>query len=219
MYEYLYDDIHRFHVLHRAEGERNRYEQKGLRQKLLCDNCEQQIGRYERYVSHVFGGTIELEYETHGRLVIVKNIDYKAMRLFQLSVLWRAGISSLPFFSQVDLGRHQETLRQLIASENTGNEWQYGCMMFSLLHDGKLQSDLIVEPTPSKVEGTRGYRFVFGGHLWFFFVANHRSSNKLETQSLAPTGELRLLKSDLTSAKFITEIANDLVRHGKFSAR
>src|SRR3989338_1861754 len=193
MYDSLYDEIHRFHILSREPDERNHMKQKGLREPLLCETCEQLFSRYERYVSLLFHCGLELEYETHGRVVIVRNIDYAKLRLFQLSVLWRAGISTLSFFSQVKLGKHQEHLRRMLRAEDTGQTWQYGCLMFSLLHEGQLQTDLIIQPSWTRVDNVFAYRFVFGGYIWLFCVANHQSSRKLETMSLHPSGELRLL--------------------------
>lgn len=59
------------------------------------------MATFERYVSLLMGGGLELEYETRGRLVLVRGVDYKAVRMFQLSILWRAAVSSLPFFFQL----------------------------------------------------------------------------------------------------------------------
>lgn len=215
MYESLYDDIHRFHVLSRDPNKLNSMQQKGLREPLLCGNCEQQFSLYERYVSLLFRGGLNLEYERHGELISIKNVDYKNLRLFQLSVLWRASVSTLPFFSQISLGQHQEHLRRMLLAEDIGIPWKYGCMMFSLMHEGRIQNDLIVQPTWTRVDNVLGYRFVFGGHLWVYLVASHQSSKKLETISLEPSGELRLLLSDLFSAPFITDFANNLKQQGK----
>src|SRR5438046_2906705 len=86
MYSSLYDGIHRFQVLSVDQAEPNRFAQKGLRQPLLCDDCEQRLSTYERYVSLMMGGGLELEYETRGQQVFVRGIDYKALRMFQLSI-------------------------------------------------------------------------------------------------------------------------------------
>lgn len=215
MYQSLYDEIHRFHVLSNDASERNQKFQKGLREKLLCGDCEQYLGRYERYVSLLVGGELDLEYEAHGRLAVVRKVDYKALRMFQLSILWRAGASTLPFFSQITLGPHQERLRLLLRSDKQGIPWQYGCLMFALLHEDQIQKDLIVQPTSTKVDNVFGYRFVFGGFVWVYMVGSHRSTKHLETASLDPAGELRILKTDLASATDIMEFGRTLLEQGK----
>lgn len=215
MYESLYDDIHRFHVLSAEPAQRNRFAQKGLRQALLCSCCEERLGVYERYVSLMMGGGLELEYETNGHLVLIRGIDYKAVRMFQLSVLWRAGVSSLPFFSEVALGPHQEKLRVLLDTDDPGTPWRYSCLMFTLIHEGKIQDDFIVQPVMIKVDGVSGYRFVFGGHVWVYFVANHQTPSRLETFSLQPSGELTIRMTSMASARFISEFARVLSGQGK----
>ena len=215
MYQSLYDDIHRFNVLSTEIAERNRKAQKGLREKLLCENCEQRLGRHERYVSLLFSGGLSLEYATHGRMVIAKGVDYKALRLFQLSILWRAGASSLPFFNQIRLGAHQERLRQLVLKEEIVILWQYGCLMFALIHENQIQEDLIVQPTWTRIDNIFGYRFVFGGFVWAYIVGSHQTAKHLETESLHPSGELRILKGKLADAKFITDFGRVLLEQGK----
>ncbi len=215
MYKSLYDEIHRFHALSNDASERNRKPQKGIREKLLCDNCEQQLGRYERYVSLLLGGSLNLEYVTHGPLVVVPKVDYNALRMFQLSILWRAGASTLPFFSQITLGPHQERLRLLLLSENPGIPWQYGCLMFALMHENQIQEDLIVQPTLTKIDNVFGYRFVFGGFMWVYTVGSHQSTKRIETTSLNPAGKLCILKADLASAIDIMEFGRTLLEQGK----
>lgn len=215
LYQALYDEIHRFHVLSKEPNERNRKFQKGIRERLLCDECEQRIGRYERYISLLLRGGIELECQSEGRLVIVRNIDYRAVRMFQLSILWRASISSHPFFEQVRLGPHAERLRLQLLADDVGVPWQYGCLVYALMHEGEQQEDLIMQPVWIKLDGLRGYRFIFGGFAWVFIVANHQTSNRIETASLDPSGELRILKTDLMSMPSLLDFGRELFMQGK----
>ena len=215
LYSALYDEMHRFKVLSIDENSPNKLEQKGLREKLLCSGCENRIGVYERYVSLLIHGGIELDFETAGDLDIITNVNYKLIRLFQLSILWRAGASSLPFFSTVSLGPHQERLRKLIFAADVGLPWQYGCLMCSILHSNELQKHVIVQPTWTKVGGVFGYRFVCGGFAWIFCVASHQTYTKLETASLDPKGELHIFKTQLSDAKFIMDTMGKLRLQGK----
>jgi len=215
MYESLYDEIHRFHVLSVERAERNRLLQKGLRQALLCGACEQRLGVYERYVSLMMRGGLELEYETKGRQVLVRGVDYQAVRMFQLSILWRAGVSLPPFFSQVVLGPHQEKLRVLIDTDDPGTPWRYSCLMFTLIYEGKIQDDLIMQPVMIRCDGVSACRFVFGGHVWVYFVANHQTPSRLERFSLQPSGELTIHMTNMASAPFITEFGRVLSEQGK----
>jgi len=98
-YKSLYDKkLHRFHVLSTDPRITKKYDQKGMRQKLLCEDCEQKISKYERYVNHIINGGIEVWVGDKGACIEAAGIDYTKYKLCLLSILWRAGISTLPFF-------------------------------------------------------------------------------------------------------------------------
>jgi hypothetical protein len=111
LYETLYDDKHKFQVLSIIPEKPSWHEQKGLRERLLCSACEQRFSVWERYASLVLKGGVPLSYRTEGSIVHIAGLNYTQFKLFQLSILWRAGVSSLPFYEKVQLGKHAETLR------------------------------------------------------------------------------------------------------------
>ena len=60
--------------------------------------------------------------------------DYKKMKLFQLSILWRAAEATGEFFSAVILPtHHRERLRQMLLTENPGADHEYFCTMARLV--------------------------------------------------------------------------------------
>lgn len=213
MFRSMYDEVHRYHVL--SDKYPNKFAQKGLRQELLCDGCEQRLGRHERYVSLLMSGGIPLQVEPRESFIVFRGVDYKALRMFQLSVLWRASICTLDFFSQVSLGPHDERIRQLLVNDDPGQPWQYGCLMFSLVHDGAVVEDLMVQPTEVRLDGVPCYRFVFGGHFWLYFVAKHQHPRKIEAVSLDVSGELRIRRKNIAEIKYITDFGSALAKQGK----
>lgn len=87
--------------------------------------------------------------------------------------------------------------------------------MFTLVHEGRIQDDVMMQPTMMRIDGGSACRFVFGGHVWVYLVANHRTPGDLERFGIQPSGELRILVTDLTSASFITGFARVLSKQGK----
>ena len=95
--------------------------QDGPKEYLLCDECEQQIGQYEKYFKeavHLNRHGTDEAYE-RGSLII-NNLDYKKIKLFFLSLLWRASVSSKPEFENVSIGEDEEVIRRMIDAENPG---------------------------------------------------------------------------------------------------
>src|SRR5690606_22273539 len=101
------------------------YLQKGVREPLLCIDCEEKFSRHEKYVAEVFSGKREVFLSRAGGLVIAEGIDYTKFKLFALSVLWRAGVSRNNFFRDVELGPHQEKLRYMLLNDHPGESSEY----------------------------------------------------------------------------------------------
>lgn len=173
MYEPIYDDKHRLFE-RRTSGERPRTHQSGYKEYLLCDTCEGLIQPWERYVSHVWNGLVDVKPTRSGNLVMLHGIDYEKFKLFQLAVLWRASVSALPIFAKVDLGNtHQLNLKKMLLAQDPGSTERYGCALYGLEHRGKPLEDLVIDPLPHRAHGHRGYTFVFGAHAWMYSVSSH----------------------------------------------
>ena len=62
---------------------------------------KKKISKYEDYIAKYLKGGIELNFEDDGSVIKVGGIDYKIFKLFQLSILWRASISTRELFQYV----------------------------------------------------------------------------------------------------------------------
>lgn len=216
MYETLYDDIHRLQVLSVIPERSNWREQKGLRETLLCDSCEQRISVWERYASLVLKGGVPLTFRQEGNIVHISGLDYRQFKLFQLSMLWRAGISSLQFFEKVQLGHHAEVLRGLLLAGDPGSPGRYGCFMFGLKHDQQAFTGVIMQPGRVRLNNSHlAYRFVFGGFLWAMVASNHDLEAPLNQCTLSANGEAILLIRNATEMKNLTSFLEELGRMGR----
>jgi len=84
IYKPLYDEKHRFHVLSTYKKVGKLKEQKGIRENMLCSECEQHISRYESYARKVLFGGVPIVVQNDGPGIIVSEIDYKLFKLFIL---------------------------------------------------------------------------------------------------------------------------------------
>lgn len=215
LYETLYDDKHRLQVLSVIPEQDNWREQKGLRECLLCNACEQKLSAWESYASLVLKGGVPLSYRREGNLVFVSGLNYVQFKLFQLSVLWRAGVSALPFFEKVRLGRHAEVLRNLLLTGNPGSPERYGCFMFGLKHENQAFTGIIMQPGRVRLNGHTAYRFVFGGFLWAILVSSHDLGAPLNVCTLRSTGDTVFLTQNATEMNTLANFFIELGRLGR----
>jgi len=168
MYFPTYDEHHRAMMI-TTKG-KSKYEQKGIREYLLCDVCDGTvIGNRETYCSPVVKSIQDLRIAKNGDQYFVSNVDYANFKLFQLSLLWRASISSAQMFENVSLEKHhEEVIRKMILSQDPGKPNQYGCVMFVLDNVNQLHK-IIWSPVKDIIDGFTCYRFLTGRIFWYFF--------------------------------------------------
>ena len=197
-YKPLYDGKHRFHVLTTSTEEKSIYLQKGVRERLLCKDCEMSISQVENYARHFFFAPpgpqdVGLQYEQHNDCIVIENIDYQKFKLFQLSILWRASIATSDPFSEVCLGPHEERIRQMLVDQDPGDQQLYPCVMVGILRAVNTPlTEVIMLPTGVRFHGHKGYRFVFGGCAWLFVVSHHRLILPSDDYVLTKDGKLRM---------------------------
>jgi hypothetical protein len=193
----LYDEKHRFLKIPLAEEKKTQYGQKGLREKLLCKECESHLSKYEKYACEIFSGKAGT-YKELSNLIKFKDLDYKKFKLFQMSLLFRASVSSLEFFEKIDIGPHEETIREMLINENPGKKCDYpAVILVPLMKNKPIPKDFISPPVEiSKFEGHRRYRFILGGYFWVYMVSSHTQMFNFREFFLDESGELLMPVAD-----------------------
>ncbi len=214
LYSEMYDGKHRFRVISTLTDDPPKLHQKGLRESLLCGVCESNISGPERYLSLVMTGQIPVGNSQSGNLVEITGLDYTKFRLFGLSVLWRAHISKLPFFAAIDLGHHAAEIKRMVLDSDPGHPGRYGFFLAPLTVNREPATDVILEPTKSRLGDNRCYRFVFGGIVWVFVVASHRAPWPFEQAFINREGTMRMLVSELSETTFVLEAMQRALKKG-----
>jgi hypothetical protein len=127
------------------------------------------------------------------------SVDYKRLKLFQLSLLWRAGVAKGLFFKNVNLGVfHEAKLRKLLDAETPGSDADYTCVMTDLRHNGKGCEDWIEAPKRSREGHQVGYQFIVGGHMYLFTVSKQKPRGSAQFCSVKSSGEIFVVVADAT---------------------
>ena len=113
-YKPSYDEKHRIYA--RISGKLAHMPplQKGLREPLLCWDCEQKLSPYEKYNREILYGGVEITGSRKPNKIEFIGLNYKRVRVFYLSLLWRMSIAGHRFWKDVDLGRHEEKVREMV---------------------------------------------------------------------------------------------------------
>ena len=144
--------------------------QKGEREPLFCESCEQYFNEYFEkpfYAQWVAAKPLPNPWPATDYIHEV-TVDYSSFKLFHLSVLFRANVTSLPTFAEVSLGPHEEKLRQLILKRDAAEPHQYPVHGVVVVHPethGTVPK-VVSRPVRSSHDGHRCYGTIYGGVQW-----------------------------------------------------
>src|ERR1044071_6986550 len=176
VYRPSYDKTHTAVELDTRKG-RRRKRQKGFTERLLCAACEGKFSFWETYFASVWLNPKKTHRPTKlsTDLVQIKDLHYAQFKLFHLSVIWRAGISKHPMFSNVRLGGQAQKLRTRLLDSDPGAPDDYPFFAIAL-RDPKtrgFQDQIIFGPEAARVNGHWVHTFIFGGVQWHYYTSGH----------------------------------------------
>ena len=130
MYKPLYDNKHRAIAVSANGTEQEETIQKGYREPLLCKECENRLSVWETHVARVWSKVLE---QTSGATAgsFTLRARYFDLKLFYLSLFWRASLSRHPNFGAVDLGAQESAIRDMLWSGTPGPITAYPSFAFA----------------------------------------------------------------------------------------
>ncbi len=198
LYGPAYDEIHRIGVV-KAGLPGMRFLQKGIREPLLCRECEQLLNtRYEQPMSKAWPTL--LPDEVHSDSYLLENIDYRIFKLFHLSVLWRASVARRPEWSPVSLGaRHEQRLREAILEGAAPDRDSFPLLgtVFVGPETRRPSFGWVMPPCANRLGSARIYTSLYGGCAWHVVVANHLVVDPTNPFVLSERGQLDMPTYDI----------------------
>ncbi|HBD25248.1 hypothetical protein [Flavobacterium sp.] len=160
------------------KNQRDSFHESGI----LCVNCDGKIIKeYEDYLKLTFHSTskpVSRPYFIDGiqsskgfSILKIDNLDYRLYKLGFLSILWRASISSLPFFKSIDLGPHSEVIRKMILNGDAlqENNYPFITSIFNRVND---DFQIVLPITKFKLMNYVHYRIIINGLDVIFMIGS-----------------------------------------------
>ena len=109
-----------------ANREHVRILRKGIRERLLCQDCERLLMEHEDYFAAewVQASRLPDPLPKGATEIHVDGLDYRRFKLFHLSVVWRTGVAGEDY-APIDIGEHKEPLRQMLLAGDPGRFADY----------------------------------------------------------------------------------------------
>lgn len=143
---------------------------------ILCAECDNHIiGPWDRYSQNLFLNAHSLgHYDSslgdRTKIYTIDDIDYGQLKLFCMSVLWRAAVSSDEFFSRVNKGAWEPQLRAMLLARNPGGKNEFSTAIVK--YDGECR---LIMSQAREVKDRPGFYFFRFPNYGFTIQADQKS--------------------------------------------
>lgn len=220
MYQNLYDDDPRsFYTLNvdldDISKSSNKIEQKGLREFLLCNQCEGLISKYENYAAETIYAKnkdnkayiLDASKTEDGQYTLYdyEGFSYKEFKLFLLSILWRILISEK--FTEIK-GEEEilERLRVAILSENPLEYDDFGCLVQVIRYnEDQLASKFILSPYLTKEDESLVINQLVDGFMFSFYFNSKNLDEQKKDFFLKENGKMKIIGRIIFDDSYLLE--------------
>ncbi len=169
---------------------------------ILCDQCEPGFGPWDTYAQEFLksmpSNAVEIQ---QGKQVIgyeVASYRYDLLKLFFISLLWRASVSKHLFYKNVRLGPYETEAKKFLQGNDPGAEHDFSVTLAKF--DGPL-AHAILDPCRAKWDGVNYYHFYLGGYI-AYIKADHRESPQPHLDfAMKPDGPLKIIGRNFVESK------------------
>jgi hypothetical protein len=130
------------------------------------------------------------------------SFDYERLKLFFISLVWRAGESSHAFFRRVSLGQYADRARANLLARDPGAPDDFATVLSAFTVGGRLPTGglPIADPFREKWDGVTAYRFSLGVITAYVKVDQVPFGPVLRKHCLRPADSLRVISRDFANS-------------------
>lgn len=176
----------------------------GVWDRIVCDDCEKRFQDWDQYGiefvrTHRSGQTGRLiGQKSNPSAIAIDDFSYGILKLFVLSMLWRADANGQPLFRRINLGDKWRTqLTSVILSGDPGPPEFFS--VAATLFKAEQEKYFMADPHREKYEHVNFVRFyVYGGFTFLIKVDSRECPSPLNLVQLTPDGPFLTLLRNLS---------------------
>ena len=154
----------------------------GIYDQFLCDTCEERFNSWDTYAITLLRDTKPITVNDGWRF---EQVDSASLKLFFISLLWRAHAADDSFFN-IDLGPHGERLKEHIIEKDPGSPDEYAVL---LGRSEELLAKGVIDPKQERHYEINFIRFYFPGYVALIKVDQRPLPNALKQYPLNSSGK------------------------------
>jgi len=170
---------------------------------IVCNDCENIWREWDDYAQKLLAEEPlngQARYRDGQKIAyMVKDFDYKKLKLFFISMIWRASVSSHQFFSRISLGPFEKIAKDFITNNNPGDSEDFSVTLSKFCHPLGKQSTM--DPYQYKNSDVNYYRFYLAGYIADIKVDHKLTPMPLSQITMSENKPLYILCRDFRKSK------------------
>jgi hypothetical protein len=133
---------------------------------ILCGSCDGKLGVFDQEAQTLLLSELSLYKCENAYIIPATKFNHKKLKLFFISLLWRASVSSVSNFKHVILGdKFEQEALSVLRYPELDREDLFPVVIFKLsdVHYNAVKG-IYIDPTPFRLKDVNMYRFVFAGY-------------------------------------------------------
>jgi hypothetical protein len=185
---------------------------------ILCEPCERSLAPFDDYGADLLINRRDSAFQRYAvadrTLFVAAQFDYAKLRLFIISVLWRASVSAHKFFYRISLGPFEQTAKEMILRGDTGEADLFSAVLsrWTVPAGAALPPKLMANPYQYRDdEGIHRARLYLGSFVADISVESRPLPSPLSNVAISPRLPLNALGRDLLTSRDLTVFRETLL--------
>lgn len=176
---------------------------------IVCQNCENIWRDWDNYAQKLLADEPlngKIHYHGGRKLAyVVDTYEYDKLKLFFISMIWRASVSSQKFFSKVSLGEFENIAKEHITKSDPGDSETFSITIAKFDHP---LSKSILDPDAYNHGNVHYFRFYLADYIAYIKVDNKPTPKLLSYVALSKNTPLLILCRDFINSKELNLMKN-----------
>lgn len=170
--------------------------------EILCADCDAIFAPWDDYAQKVLSPELKNANAITDGIQIggwtIADYQYDLLKLFFISLLWRASVSQHPFYHRIKLGTFEPIAQGMIAQSDPGQPEEFGVVL-ARFTDALGTS--ILDPHPDRLDGIKYCRFYLGRYIAYIKTDARPPSETWRAFTMKPDQPLCIVARNLQRSK------------------
>jgi len=205
-------------IITNTQGQYPKRAPKGIYDRtIVTEEGERIFSPWDKYAAEVLlhkRGELQKIF-INGRIAgfTLPKYNYQLLKLFALSVIWRASVSTHHFFRNVKIGVHEKPIRKMLLNNDPGPPNLYS-VIFAMWSD-RNRNPGMMDPFKARFDNISYYLIYLSNYIMYVKIDKQSSKGSFRSTQLLEDKPLVIIARELNQSKELPILVNMAKLHAK----